>query len=319
MGRTALPGWLSRAGAFAALLVAGCQAGAPQQCRMGLATDVPLRFEMGHLFAAPLLNGRPTNMVLDTGAQGTTLSKEAAGRLGLPLLALNGYAEGIGGSAGLYGFMAETYQIGRLTGRHFRLTASEMSLSSPEITVDGLLGVDFLAAYDLDLDLLAQKATLYAAVDGCTAPSSALDGSLYVVPFVHIDPLDPRPRINVEIGGKTLIALVDTGSDDTVIFRNAARRLGLEISQLTADPHYLAQGVGPRTPDAARHVMETPISVGELTIQNMPVSIINQRSTDEVDMLLGLDFLMRVHAWFSFSSHTLILQFPPRPSPHAPS
>ena len=283
---------------------------------MGLATDIPLRFEMDHVFAAPLLNGRPTNMILDTGAQGTTLTKEAAERLGLPLLALNGYAEGIGGLAGLYGFVADTYQIGRLTGRHFRLTASDMSISSPEVSVDGLLGVDFLAPYDLDLDLPEQKAVLYSVVDGCSAPSTALDGSLYIVPFVHINPIDARPRITVQIGGKKLIALVDSGSDDTAIFRNAARRLGLEISQLTADPHYLAQGVGPRTPSAARHVMETPISVGELTIQNMPVSIIDQRSTDDVDVLLGMDFLMRVHAWFSFSSHTLILQFPPRPSPH---
>jgi hypothetical protein len=34
-----------------------------------------------------------------------------------------------------------------------------------------------------------------------------------------------------------------------------------------------------------------------------------------VDMLLGLSFLAKLHAWISYSSQTLVVQFPPAPSP----
>ena len=309
-----LRAWLFRLGTAA--LIAGCQATAPERCHLALATDIPLRFAIGHLFAVPLLNDQPTNMILDTGAQSTTLTRDAADRLSLPLLPLRDYAEGVGGSTSIYGFIANSYQIGRLRGHHFNLTASDMSLSTPKITVDGLLGVDFLAAYDLDLDLPDHKAILYAALEGCSAPSTPLDGSLYLVPFIHVNHIDGRARVAVQIVGTTLTAVVDSGAPNTVIFRNAARRLGLEINQLTADRHYRTHGVGPRTQDMVRHVM-APITIGDLTVQNLPVGIIDQPSLPDTDMLLGLDFLTRVHAWFSFSSHTLILQYPPLASTHA--
>jgi hypothetical protein len=32
-------------------------------------------------------------------------------------------------------------------------------------------------------------------------------------------------------------------------------------------------------------------------------------------MLLGLNFLAKVHAWISYSSQTLVIQFPPAASP----
>jgi hypothetical protein len=36
-----------------------------------------------------------------------------------------------------------------------------------------------------------------------------------------------------------------------------------------------------------------------------------------VDVLLGEDFISRVHLWISYSSHTLIMQYPPKPSKKA--
>jgi hypothetical protein len=47
----------------------------------------------------------------------------------------------------------------------------------------------------------------------------------------------------------------------------------------------------------------------------MPVEIVDQRSDEDADMLLGLDFLSRVHVWLSFSSRTLVMQYLPEPSP----
>ncbi len=281
---------------------------------MARATVLPLTSDGHHLFTATLLNDVPTTMIFDTGAQETTVTRQAAARLHLTLEP-HGYAMGVGGEQQGYQFVAKTFQIGTLHGRHLDMMASDMGMVSQNSRVAGLLGDNFLAAYDVDLDLPEHKAILYAKIAGCSSPAAALSGSLYSLPMVPADnPNDHRPRVKVEIDGKTLTALVDSGASHTLVFRDAARRLGLRLADLNADPHFRAGGIGPGRPDAVRHVL-TPVTVGDLTIRNMPAAIVDQASLGQDEMLLGLDFLVRVHAWFGFSSHTLIMQFPPQPSP----
>jgi len=299
---------------LACLALAGCQGAPDDSCKMAFATDLPVTISGGHLLAQALLNGEPTTMVVDTGADTTTLARSSAHKHHLQLEMLNGFAVGIGGRQQVYGFDTKTYQIGRLHGGSFRLMASDLG-QVDEPGVDGLIGVDFLGAYDVDLDLSGGKFTLYRTYAGCREPRTPLGGELYSAPLVSS--ADARPRVEVEIGGKRLTALIDTGAPGTMLFRDSARRIGLDIDTLTTDHRFQIGGVGSRRRDAVLHVL-APIKLGDLTVSNLPVAIINQRSDDDVDMLLGLDFLSRVHPWFSFSSHTLILQFPPLPSPPQP-
>ncbi len=297
-----------------ALLLAGCQASQPGTCHLARATVLPLTTNGHHLFTTTVLNGEPTTMILDTGAQETTVTRQAAARLHLTLQP-HGFAEGVGGQQAGYQFVAKTFQIGSLHGSGLEMMASDMGLLSRNGEISGLLGDNFLAAYDLDLDLPDHKAILYARIEGCSKPSAVLSGTLYGLPLVQsYNPNDHRPRVHVQIDGKTLTALVDSGASHTLVFRDAARRLGLRLADLATDPHFRAGGIGPDQPDAVRHVL-TPVTVGDLTVRNMPAAIVDQASLGQDEMLLGLDFLSRVHAWFSFSSHTLIMQFPPQPSP----
>jgi predicted aspartyl protease len=268
-----------------------------------------------HLFTPAFLNDTETNMMFDTGSERTVITKATAERMSLSLIPLEGELSGVGGSRGVYAFYASSFRIGALHGKHLSLMVSEMDLTKGGKPVDGLLGTDFLAAYDLDLDFGEHKAMLFKAIGDCGSPSVALDEPLYSAPlFRDGDPDQSSPLVKVRIGDTQLTAVIDSGSDDTVIFRNAARRLGLKLADLAADPHFHAHGIGRRNPESVVHVM-APITIGEITVSNLPVEIIDQRSFDNADMLLGLDFLFRVHAWLSFSSHTLVMQYPPKVSP----
>ncbi len=296
-------------------LLAGCQASGP--CQLGLATEVPLRVRDGHLLATPLLNGQPTNMWFDTGAQITTLATAAADRLSLSLIPLRGTLEGVGGSSAEYGFVAGSFQIGRLRGHNFQLIASDLGASRAGPFSDGLLGADFLSPYDVDLDIAYGKAILFKTTGDCASPSAALSGDLYTVPMRPAGSgTDPRPHINVQVAGKTLTALLDTGAPTSLLFRDAARRIGLQPAGLVNDPRLRAGGVGSGTAPAVRHVLGS-IEVGDLTVSNLPVVIIDQAAPPDADMLLGLDFFFHVHTWLSFSSRSVVLQYPPLPSPAA--
>ncbi len=300
------------------LFLAACQTSAPDQCKMAHATDLPLIYRGAHVLTPAVLNGAPTTMMLDTGAQFTVVTKATADRMGLDLQELGGHFTGIGGTRTAYLFYAQSFQVGRLQGKHLPLSVSDFNFGSSGGPVDGLFGSDFLASYDVDLDFPERKAKLFRVITGCTAPRAALEEPLFVAPLVaSANARDARPFVIVEIGGKRLHALIDSGAQGTLIFRNAAYRLGLRLGDLAEDPHFHAGGIGPHARVAIRHVM-TPMTIGEITISNMPVAILDERSEDGTDMLLGLDFLTHVHAWLSFSSHTLVMQYPPRPSPTLP-
>jgi predicted aspartyl protease len=301
------------------LALAGCQAeNASAPCSLSFATDLPLTFRHAAVLTPTLLDGQPTSMMLDTGSQFTVVSKGTADRMNLDIFALRGEMSGIGGSRGAYAFSAETFQLGRLQGKSLPLMVSELALSPGGQPVDGLLGSDFLASYDVDLDFPAARARLFKPNGHCPVPPVVLDEPLYQAKLVRSEhPLDERPFVWVQTLGKPLLAAVDSGAAHTLIFRNAARRLGLRFEDLAAEPHFRARGVGPETPILVRHVM-TPITIGEVTIANLPVAILDEPSPDSTDMLLGMDFLTEVHVWLSFSSRTMFMQYPPKPSPALP-
>jgi clan AA aspartic protease (TIGR02281 family) len=298
-------------------LIAGCENAQPEGCKLGHVTDLTLTYQQGHILIPASLNGVETNMILDTGAQGTMVTRAAATRLALPLTFTGAHVSGVGGSRSLYLFYARSFRLGELHGEHLPLTVSAATFEGYDRPVDGLFGADFLSAYDIDFDLRNHRARLFTAISGCSHPSALLDEPLFQAELVRGPVGDASPFVRVEIGGKTLLAVVDTGAPHTVIFRNAARKLGVNLDSLANDPHFTATGVGPYARAAARHVM-APITVGEITISNLPVAIVDERMPEGIGMLLGMDFLARVHVWLSFSSRTMIMQYPPKASPPLP-
>ena len=301
------------------MLAAGCQSDKAGPCQLALAAAIPFTVQSLHMAVSPQLNAETTDMWVDTGAQYTTLSTAAASRLALKIRALPGYFEGIGGRTQVYGFVAHSLQIGRLHGKDFELAAANMGLSGNGHVVDGLLGSDFLAAYDVDVDIADSRVALYKTTGTCGRPVTALGGELYVVALSsRFTSNDPRPHIGVRIEGRKLVALVDTGAPYSALFRDSASRIGLDTASFATDLHFRQRGVGPGAPKAVRHVL-TPVSIGELTVSHLPVAIIDQAAPADADMILGMDFMSRVHTWFSFSSRNLVLQYPSLPSPPLPA
>ena len=296
------------------LSLSGCGNGS-QHCKIGRATTLDLQAEDGHIYTTAMLNGVTLHMVVDTGAALTTVTKASADRMGLGLT-YAGQMSGLGGHADAYTFNTRSFQIGALSGTHFALAVADTGSHDENAFADGLLGADFLAAYDLDLDIPEAKATLFKVVSGCNAPVAVLDQPLYYAPlYKPADSYDVRPMVRVQVGQTRFVALIDSGAANTVMFRNAARRIGLNMNDLQHETHIASGGIGPRRVEGIVHAFP-PITIGEITLSHLPVAILDQRTDEDgVDMLLGMDFLSRVHAWISFSSTTLIMQYPPKASP----
>jgi predicted aspartyl protease len=308
------------AAVFAAILavaLAGCASGPPGECKLARVAELPLHRLGRHVLVDGKINGQPVTLVFDTGSFTSIITPEAAERLHLSMLqAMVGEAHGIGGSSTLSLMTARTLELGDAHGRNFTFTSGRVGVIGENFRADGLLSSDLFSKWDIDLDFRAKRIALFLPVGDCSRPAAFLTGPLYEVPLLPFEN-DKRPMVRVTIGGKQFTALIDTGAAQTTLFRHAAAQLGLHVGDLTSDRAVPLVGIGPRVVHSVLHVIE-PVEIGDLTVKNMPVDLVDEASGDRTDMLLGADFQARVHLWISYSSRTLIMQYPALPSPPIP-
>jgi clan AA aspartic protease (TIGR02281 family) len=302
-------------GAFTLFTHSAALQGAP--CTLALNSQLDLQPETD--LVPVLINRQPAWLRLDTGSFTTILTAQATRRLRVHVDPdksehFRGAIEdpwgvlGIGGLRNADEVMAQSLELGALHGRNFHLLSADIDLGP----ADGLLSIDFLADYDIDLDSAGRQVRLYRAAGACSRPKVFLQPPLYVVPLLPMD-TDKRPRLNVSIEGHDFIAMIDTGASHTAIFRHAGERLGVSVAN-PSDRHMVMRGIGPEHVAAARHVFAS-VKIGDLTIRNMPIAVLDDAHGDDVDVVLGTDFERRLHVWISNSSGQLVLQYPPQASP----
>jgi predicted aspartyl protease len=297
-----------------AVILAACVTttwAAASPCGLALNSVVPIRQD-GTIEVN--IDGAPARLLLDTGAFTTIVSFEAAKRLQLHAdpdtsRSFRGLQDpwvvnGIGSSHLETEVMAKQFRVGATTGRKFHLLAGDVNHG----TDDGLLSTDFLHDYDIDLNFLAQEIRLFRKFGSCDRPQILLQGNLYAIPLLQSDD-DRRPRVELFIDNRRLVALVDTGAWHSSIYRKTALSLGIRPEDLQRDPALKVNGAV----NAVMHVFPA-LTIGELTLRNARMVVLDDRKLDDTDILLGADFQRRVHLWISNSSHSLIMQYPPLPS-----
>jgi len=316
------------------ILAVVCTTGTQSQakCELGAVAVLPLQFEHGHYLVTVDINHRAARLILDTGAFATSLTLRAAQRLGVPMSQVGIESVGIGGNRHTYGGTAAQMQVGYMNANGMRLAGANFATGNGTDAPDGLFGMNMMAAYDIDLDIPGQHAILFSADGACRQPTvGGIAPPLYAVKLNYVTN-DREANIDVTIEGRRLRAIVDSGAAQTVMFRSTARRLGVDIAGFTAPGHHASSGIGPDRVASFTQVFAN-VDIGNLHIANMPIEVLDQENnganhehtgsllpdpsgggTGYADLLLGADFMQKVHLWISHSSQKLIMQYPPAAS-----
>jgi clan AA aspartic protease (TIGR02281 family) len=307
---------------LAGLAVCGCQNGEDAgHCAMAHVTDLPLVHQGNAFFTPIMINGQSAELLFDTGSDDNMLLETTAHRLGLSIQRYNEiHVEGIGGSREVGTVHSRQVRLGNAHGEDLTFLATPGNAGDE----DGILGMNFLYPFDLDLDFWGHRIGLYKALSGCKTPHTAMTGSLYTVQLAPTPleerydhgelrpPHNLRSAIYVSINGERFRAVIDTGAPHTAMFRDSARRAGLDDADALGGASVI--GVGSRAVKAQVR-MSAAVVIGDLTVKNMPIVVLDQRHMPNTDILLGHDFVTRVHIWISRSSGTVIMQYPPQPTP----
>jgi hypothetical protein len=292
--------------AFGLLLLVLLARCAPSQadCTLTMIAQMPLQVQ-DHLLVVPAgINGKWVNLVVDSGAERTTLGEAAAERLGLPHdPRYRTRALGIGGRT-----VTEDAVIDRLVlgGVHFpvdRVAVGTFRLDNGRgLHADGLLGADILLAFDMDIDVPGNKLTLYharpcpEATPPWTEPAVAIPG---------VTARKDRLLLPFELDGLTGMAILDTGAGRNVIGADMARRLGLNEQTMAGDIKVRQRGIGPAEAVGYLHRFQL-LRIGPTT-QIAPLIAVQLAEAGIGDALIGEQFLQGRRVWISFRNRQVFV------------
>ncbi len=273
------------------MLLAACAADPDGSCALQQVTELPLQaFGTVPLVTADI-NGRPASLVLDTGSDLTMLSRAAAGRLGVAWDERSPVA--IGGAGGAAQAFATTVPSLALRGA---ATSSVRVLVAQALPppIEGVLGINVLIGYELDLDVPHRRLVLYRArpCPAALPPWSA--------PFARLPTQQQRSGhlfVSGELDGQPVFGLLDTGASNTTVGLAAARDAGVTAATLRADPAGRARSIDEGGLIVRRRRFRT-LKIGDDVLEQ-PVLHVADLPPYAGELIIGGDYLATRRVWLS--------------------
>jgi predicted aspartyl protease len=281
------------------LLLAHCGPQPVVDCDLRKVAEMPLEVQDNLLVVPAGINGKWVQLVVDTGAERTTIAKATADRLELPHDArYTTRAQGIGGVTTTTDVRLDRFVLG---GVHFpldRVAVGGFTLKTDRgLNADGLLGADVLLAFDMDIDVPGGKLTLYHAT---TCPQLHLPWDQPAVLLTGVRARKDRLMVPINLDGVEGTAFLDTGAQVNLISGSMVQRMGLTSDSFANDPTIRQHGVGPAEVISHRHRFNE-LRIGPV-VEQPAVLVVMDGEAGFGDALIGEQFLAGHRVWISFRS-----------------
>lgn len=286
------------------MLLAGCEAAPKFNCNLTLVAQVPLQVQ-DHLLVVPTgIDGKWAHLVVDSGAERTTISAAALSRLRLrhDSRYVN-HATGIGGATTTTDVSIDRLVLG---GVHFpvnRIAVGTFTLQTQRgLNADGLLGADILLAFDLDIDVPDGRLTLYRSR---MCPDTRPPWTEPAIEIAGVRARKDRLLIPIELDHVLGMAILDTGAQGNVVGVAMARRMGLDEEVLAKDQPVRQHGVGPTETISHMHQFRL-LRIGPVMELSPRIAVL-QSDFGVGDALIGEEFLQGRRVWLSFRNRQIFV------------
>lgn len=306
--------------ALLAMLLAACapmpEPGSVEACRVEQVTSVPLLPpdppRTTRWAVEVLLDGKPARMMLDSGANGLTISGEAAMRLGLRQRSgARASITGLGGTVYRRVFEADTVTIGAQTRTVPTPLVETTDAQAAGRGFDGILGMGVFDRNDVEIDFPARTLALYRA-RFCPQGRPPWQGGFLSFPRAGASQhgTGNLPMIDVRLDGRSARALVDTGATTSVVDQSFAVSAGAPAEPPDGARRGTTGTMSESTLPMWLHRFGT-LEIGPARIEAPQLWITDLGMT--ADMILGLSHIGRMKIWISNGSDMVYLAAPPRP------
>ena len=277
----------------AALYVFLASAGvASADCRLVKLAELPVVMEGPRPVVAAEIDGHRVRLLVDSGSFSSLISPAAAARLGLraDLAARPSTIIGLGGAADVRRVIADTFTVDGFSDPGLGFLTAAPELFNDDVV--GVLGQNFLAAFEVEYDLGAGAIRLFQPQGACTDTPRAYWSAAYsVLPLEPVSARDPHLVGAVSFDGRALRALFDTGAAASSLATSAGARAGVTPRSPGVTVAGDVGGIGPRTAQAWI-VPVARLGVGPETIEHTRMRMADIALADGADMLIGADFFL---------------------------
>lgn len=245
---------------------------APPNCALNLKASIDIKLDdVGRITVPVTINGTKKPMMVDTGAAVSSITLRSVNELNLKL---RGFATDV----------AE-FGFGGMKGKNIPLEVSSFAMESA-----GLLGGDFLFAFDLDFDFAAAKLNLFSR-DHC--PGRVVYWTHQPHGEIPFELKDNHIILKVQLDGQEIAAALHTGAADTVMsFDSASNIFGRGKATLLGSRHY-----------PFKSLTFGDVRVGAPSILLAPEVISVDMATGSfqksMDLVVGMGVLRRLHLYIS--------------------
>lgn len=280
-------------------------------CRLTDYISIPIKSSRSVIILDGSINGQSAVVLADTGSTMTSLTKRGAEKTGLTLDYTRMQAGGIGGKSALYRTNVNDFAIGELHWHRIPMVVAWNGIGIQSL--DALVGANVLFAKDLEVNLAKSELSVYEPKNCGDTFLATWDEQAVVVPMNKISWTDQRQTFEVQINGKPMRAMIDTGAAISVIDLKAAARAGITPESPGVTPKHSLVGLGEKKLQSWLAHFDS-FAIGTETIQGPTISIANLRGDslswdDMPEMLLGVDFLRTHHVLFAVSQKRLYLSY----------
>ncbi|MDF3036446.1 MAG: hypothetical protein K0S28_1720 [Paucimonas sp.] len=266
------------------------------------------------------IDGHATHFLIDTGSDATVLLRSAADKFDLPVSRQRSIQSiGTNGVSDVYDIHVKEFRIGDHDADFNSLLV--LWHAPRRLPFDALVGADYLLAQDLEIDPDAQylrfhkPASAFHRFTSCADRHRAYwDEHATAVEMSTVGGDDPRPVVTVEINGREMRAMIDTGATSSMITPAAAVRAGVrrELRDSSEDGEF--EAIGTERPTAWRASFDSFV-LGDETVRNARLYVmeiwgpshgVNVHAASRysrIDMLLGTDFLKAHRVLFAVSQN----------------
>lgn len=295
---------------FAAFLLptACTTASQPQSCEIGTLGRLPVLNSRGSPLVRVTINGHPVIMMMDSGADYSTISRSAVDKLNLKWLPGHVYMRGVGGYYASAPYQADKIGLGAGSAREVLLldTPRDFRTFNGEPIV-GLFGGDFLSSYDIVYDLPSGTISLYD-MKNCHFSTPYWHGEKNKIAFT--DEHENHLSLILKLNNHPIDAYLDSGAARTVVTMRQAHHAGATDAVLGADYMTKTHGVDMHNLEGHLHRFDS-LQIGTKTYLH-PMLNVSELSTDNY-ALLGADFLRHNRVWVSRRDEAVYYQSADKP------
>jgi predicted aspartyl protease len=252
---------------------------------------VPLSLEQGACVVPVMLDGHPAHFIIDTGAERSIITHTAAARLKLaPDPWVGTTLQDAGGRLERFAnVMVRSARIGNTALLQRTRGPLSIAVTGADLGMaDGLLGGDILHNMTVDLDLPRRTLALWPG----QAPATPSAGGVRLQPLRRTLLLAP-----VQLDGRALTALLDTGATRSLINDRGLYKLGLAASMIAHDQGAAINAVGGAS-TVRMHAFHELRLAGKSFAQ--PVVAVVDVTAAAYDLTIGIDILGQQRVLLSY-------------------